>query len=151
MTGSPSLLALGYRALLRLYPPAFRRNFTDSMAADFADACAEARTRGGTTALLAHVLAATANLARSIPWQWLRSGVPFIALAAALCAAVAVSTLSWLLPGAVWTVSLGPGVEDEVLLVLVIITALFPVLAVVLFHGWFLMPSLRRRPRRRRA
>ncbi len=151
MTEWPSLLAIGYRILLWLYPPAFRRTFAESMAADFDDTCAEARVRGDTRAVLAHALAATANLARSIPWQWLRSGVPFILLGAAVCAGLAISTLSWLVPLGPFAVAIAAAAEDDLLLLIMILTALFPVLCVVLFNWWFVMPSLRRRPRRRRA
>jgi hypothetical protein len=76
-----------YRMLLRLYPADFRRRYQDELEEDFETLCREARETGTRAALLQCYLDAAADLAVSLPREWLRT--PWLA---AVTAAAAVAT-----------------------------------------------------------
>ena len=52
MTAPPIVATLVYRALVYLYPPAFRRQFASELASDFHDATCEAWHDGGWPAVM---------------------------------------------------------------------------------------------------
>jgi hypothetical protein len=79
MRPADSLDAKVYAAALFLYPPAFRREFSQEMTSDFHDARREARHGRG---LWTFRLETISDLARSVVRQWLRTGLPLIALLA---------------------------------------------------------------------
>jgi hypothetical protein len=75
-----------YRLLLRLYPAQFRREYQDELEADFEAMRLEARASGRRTSLLRCYFDAVADLAVSVPRQWLRT--PWLA-AVTIAAAIA--------------------------------------------------------------
>jgi hypothetical protein len=75
-----------YRALLRLYPYQFRRQFGDELEADFLELCREARESGERTSLLRCWHHALTDLLISIPREWCRTVWPPVLGAAALVA-----------------------------------------------------------------
>jgi hypothetical protein len=78
-----------YRMLLRLYPAEFRRRYQDELEEDFEALCLEARAAGDRRALLRCYLDAGADLAISLPREWVRTPwLPAIGLAAVIATAV---------------------------------------------------------------
>jgi cytochrome bd-type quinol oxidase subunit 2 len=71
-----------YRIALMLCPPVFRREHGDDMSRDFDDLRGEAEAHGS-HALWTLRLAMTIDLIRTLVVQWLRTGLPAIALVAA--------------------------------------------------------------------
>lgn len=142
-----------YAVLLRLYPPSFYREFGDSMIEDFSEASRDVARDLGTRALIVQWLAAVADLSGSIPRQWLRLPAAWIVPGAAAGAAVYLQTAAVLAANApLLNLRAQAGREEEMLLALVLLTALFPVVAVIVFAWWFLAPMLMREtPRRPRA
>ena len=84
MTGlTLSALELGlYRVALTLSPPAFRREYAAEMMLDAADARAEAMASGRPNGLWRWRAQMALDLLRTLSVQWLRSGLPGIALVA---------------------------------------------------------------------
>jgi uncharacterized membrane protein len=77
-------IACFYRALLLLYPSAFRGTFGDEMAADFEEATREALEERGWLGVLPLWVAIGADFGRTLLVQWLQTGLPvLIALSAA--------------------------------------------------------------------
>ncbi|MFI5229624.1 MAG: ABC transporter permease [Gemmatimonadales bacterium] len=70
MTALDSIITRAYRAALHLYPPAFRRRFGDEMLAFAAEGIAAASRRGMAAAAREAAYLA-ADVARSVPSQWL--------------------------------------------------------------------------------
>jgi hypothetical protein len=62
-----------YHWLLRLYPYDFRRQYQDELEADFEIARQEAMASGGRTALVTCYMHAAADLALTLPREWLRT------------------------------------------------------------------------------
>jgi hypothetical protein len=84
MTAAPVPLdARLYRAAIRLCPGVFRVDHGEEMAADFDAARAEAEA-GGAAAIWTLRLLFGVDLARTIGFQWLRTGLPVIAGIAAV-------------------------------------------------------------------
>ena len=78
-----------YRWLLRLYPHDFRRRYADELDADFTAGRQEALAAGGGGALIECYVRALADLARSIPREWLRTPwIPVMAVAAVVASLV---------------------------------------------------------------
>lgn len=77
-----SLEGYCYRIVLMLCPPVFRREHGDEMSRDFDELRGEAAALGN-GALWTLRLAAAVDLARTFGVQWLRTGLPVIALVAA--------------------------------------------------------------------
>jgi hypothetical protein len=78
-----------YRWLLRLYPYDFRRQYQDELETDFETACQEASASGGRPALAACCLQAVADLAVSLPREWLRTPwIPILMAAATIASGV---------------------------------------------------------------
>ena len=71
-----------YRIALRLCPPVFRREHGDEMSRDFDELRGEAAALGSRT-LWTLRFAAAFDLTRTFGVQWLRTGLPVIALVAA--------------------------------------------------------------------
>ena len=150
----PSAPAAGltlYGLLLRLYPAAFRREFGSDMVQDFADISHEAWANEGWRGLLSLWLLTSADLARSVPIQWLRSGTLIIgalALAGAACSAAAVAILA---PRVPYRIAFNGLHGDELLLVILATTLVVLIAATIIFSLLFLRPSLNRSARVRRV
>ena len=140
-----------YGTLLRLYPPAFRREFASDMAQDFDDSSRQAWANEGWRGLLSLWLFTSADLVRSVPMQWLRSGaliVGALALASAACSAAAVAILA---PRVTYRVRFADVHGDELLLVIVATTLVVLIATTIVFSWLFVRPTLNRSARVRRV
>ena len=138
-----------YRAALHLYPPGFRREFGDEMARDFEEATDEAwsatRSRG-VLGLWAHT---AADLAATAIVQWLRSGLPAIALASAAFALLSVGAAAQL-PRVAVPAPITDADRDLLTVLLLVVVVLMIVAAVLVFNVWFSRSLVRRLPTRPR-
>ena len=75
-----------YRAALRLCPPAFRREHASEMLMDATEAWCDAVASDRRDGRWRWRLQMTLDLVRTLGVQWCRTGVPFIAIAAAALA-----------------------------------------------------------------
>ena len=140
-----------YRALLSLYPRAFRREFASDMAQDFEEASQEAWTNGRWRDVLSLWIFTGADLVRSVPIQWLRGGtliVTGLALTIATSGAAAVQMLD---PRVPYTMRSGSAERDGVLLLILVATIMVVIAATIIFSLVFLSPALKRRAGRRRV
>jgi hypothetical protein len=137
-----------YGAALYLYPPAFRREFGPEMIRDFDEALAERWCRRGLLALfLAHI---GADLARSAAWQWLRSGLPAVAAAAASATLVSLAAMSHVWPRPTGEMVLPSNPADRELLGLLILAVLAILLIATTIVLTLWAAPVRRLQRRRR-
>ena len=72
-----------YRIALMLCPPAFRRDYAADMLLDAADARAEAAAAGHPNRLWRWRIQIALDFVRTLGVQWLRTGLPVIAIVAA--------------------------------------------------------------------
>jgi hypothetical protein len=79
----PTAATCFYRALLHLYPSAFRLEFGNEIAADFDDATEEAWRAHGWPGVLPVWLFVGADLARAVLVQWYRTGLPALVVLSA--------------------------------------------------------------------
>jgi hypothetical protein len=148
------LVAIGlalYKALLGLYPRAFRREFASDMIQDFEEAGHEAWINDGWRGVLSLWLFAGADIVRSVPMQWLRSGtviVTGLALTIATSCAAAVGILD---PRVPYTMRPSSPERDELLLLVLATTIVVVIAATIVFSLMFLRPALNRHAGRRRV
>jgi len=134
-----------YKTALYLYPPAFRREFSGEMLRDFHDARHEPHVLAARRQLWAFRRRMAADLVRSIPLQWARSGWPAIvaiSLVGPLLSAVAAGTL---VRPAHFKVPSGTDRDDLLAMLVVVLLTLFIVAATIIFTFWFAHFRLRRR------
>jgi putative ABC transport system permease protein len=81
MSGRPSFVERAYRAVLRLYPPAFRHRFGDEIVAFAAQRLDHARRRGASATARETAHLAT-DVVRSVPREWIAAWVEARARAA---------------------------------------------------------------------
>jgi hypothetical protein len=150
MTAPPIVATHIYRALVYLYPPAFRRQFASEMASDFHDATREAWHDGGwltVTRLWIHI---GRDLLRTAAAQWLRNGPSVVFVLSAASAAICGFAITQIPRRPFQPASLSPIDQDKVVLLflatLVILLAVIVILFTVCF--WLLAPR-RSRPARR--
>jgi hypothetical protein len=136
-----------YRAALHLYPPAFRREFGSEMARDVEDASRDARKEGERRWRVAFWTAIAADLLHSAAVQWLKSGIPTVAMVAAMVVAATITMLARVWPAPPAVVALSAADHDLALLMLLSAVVLLLIVATIVFSLWFLRP-LRDRPRR---
>jgi hypothetical protein len=150
----PRSLAAGawiYRAALMFYPPGFRSEFGAEMARDFDEASRDAwhdQRWKGLGGLWIHT---SADFAKTMLMQWLRSGLPAIALASAAFAVLSVGATAQLLPRADLPTPATQLERDQLVLLLLVVVVLTIVAAVLVFNLWFSRALQRRRPYRPRA
>ncbi len=144
-----ALVARIYRALLRLYPADFRARHSGDMALDFLDGSHDARRARGWHGLAAHWARATTDLSRTLVGQWMRTVWPLVALPAMAVTLLGWSVVARSVPGVSYQFAVSPGDEDAMLVLLLVLGALLPIVAVIVFSGCFLVPNLRRRRERR--
>jgi hypothetical protein len=150
MTAPPIVATNVYRALVYLYPPAFRRQFASEMASDFRDATCEAWHDGGWLTVMRLWVHISRDLLRTAAGQWFRNGTSMVfvlsAAAAAMCGLAITRTLRQPLQPA----SLSPVDQDKVVLLflatLVILLTVIVILFTVCF--WLRVPG-RSRPAQR--
>jgi hypothetical protein len=148
---APSIVATHvYRALVYLYPPAFRRQFASEMASDFRDATCEAWHEGGWLTVMRLWIHIGRDLLRTAAAQWFRNGTSMVlvlsAAAAAMCGFAITETLRQPLQPA----SLSPVDRDKVvLLFLATLVILLTVIVILLTVCFWLRVPRRSRPARR--
>jgi len=150
MTAPPIVATHLYRALVYLYPPAFRRQFASEMASDFHDATCDAWHDGGWPAVMRLWTHIASDVMRTAATQWLRNG-PSMVLALSVAAAAACTfAIMQIARQPVLFTSLSPVDQDTVVLLflatLVILLAVIVILFTVCF--WLLVPRRSSRARR---
>jgi hypothetical protein len=150
MTAPPIVAAHVYRALVYLYPPAFRRQFASEMASDFRDATCEAWHDGGWLTVMRLWIHVSQDLLRTAAAQWFRNGTSMVfvlsAAAAAMCGFAITRTLRQPLQPA----SLSPVDQDKVVLLFLATLVILLTVIVILFTVCFWLRVPRRsRPARR--
>lgn len=148
MSFRPTLARRIYGAALYLYPPAFRREFGPEMLRDFDEALAERWGRRGRRSLfLTHI---GTDLARSAAWQWLRSGLPAIAVLSAGATLLSIAMMSHVWPRQTSEMVLPSSPADRELLGLLIlaILAILLIATTIVLTIW--ATPIRRVHRRRR-
>jgi hypothetical protein len=130
----PSLDGRLYRAALSLCPAGFRRDHGDEMARDFDEACHEAASDGGRALWLLRCLIAI-DFVRTLAVQWIRTGLPVIAVASVVVPLAIAEALATLARSA--SVRIPPGVEDEE-----VVTVLFLAVIVIVLIATTITLSL---------
>jgi hypothetical protein len=145
----PSPDAKLYQAALYLYPPSFRREFGLEMMRDFEEARQEVCAGGPPRGLWALRATMSRDLARSVVLQWIRTGLPMIALLSMTATLGAFAGLARLWNGASIDI---PETSNSDLLGLELLAAvvLLIIVATIVFTSWFARERARLLPRRRR-
>jgi len=135
-----------YRAVLRLYPRTFRREFAPQMLLDFIEARADAASVGVWT-FRAHM---GRDLAASLLVEWFRTGLPVIVLIATTIPLIGVSALLRIVDR-IPAVSIPATVDRDLLVLeLFIVVFLLVVAATIVFATWYMRGVAHRAPPRRR-
>ena len=147
MSSAPSHSLDGrlYRAALSLCPAGFRQDHGDEMARDFDEARHEAAADGDRALWLLRCLMAI-DIARTLAVQWLRTGLPVIAVASVVVPLAIAEGIATVARRA--TVQIPSGLEDEESVVILFLA----VIAVVLIEMTILLSlwvGRLTRPRRR--
>jgi hypothetical protein len=132
-----------YRAALALCPDRFRREHGDEMARDFDQARREAEAAGGAVWIITFVMAV--DIVRTLAVQWLRTGLPLIAVASVIVTLALAEGLATIARRAAIRMP-AEAARDEVLgvLLLAVICVLLIAMTIVLTQ-WASRMSLRRR------
>jgi hypothetical protein len=117
------------------------------MARDFTEATEETRLAGRQVDLLALWACVGADLARTVVVQWIRTGLPVLALCSIASAVVAASVAANVLPRSPFTVPAAAADRDLMTLILLTGVVLLVIVATILFTFWFTRPLLRRHRR----
>ena len=139
-----------YRALLLLYPKAFREKFGDEMACDFEEATSEAWAARGWIGVLTLVALVAADLMRTAVSQWLRTGWPAaLALSGTLTAAYSVLIAHQVPHGTDVSRLLPARTADEEMRVMMFgaVVVVLLIAATILITAWFWMFAVRRQSR----
>lgn len=140
-----------YRALLFLYPAAFRVQHGDEMALDFVDASYDARQTRGWRGLTAHWSRAFTDLTWTVVRQWLRTLWPIAGLLSVTTTLVGWSVALRYFSTTPLILVVDPKNEELLLLLVLLLGALIPIVSVVIFCSLFLLPGLGRPFGRRRV
>jgi cytochrome bd-type quinol oxidase subunit 1 len=150
MAAPPIVATQVYRALVYLYPPAFRRQFSSEMACDFGDATCEAWENEGWLAVLLLWIHICRDLVRTSAMQWLRNGPWIVLILSAMSAATCGFAIAQVVRQPFQPAALSPIDQDKVVLLflatMVILLAVIVILFTVCF--WLMVPKRRGRPRR---
>jgi hypothetical protein len=150
MTAPPSVATHLYRALVYLYPPAFRRQFASEMASDFQDATCEAWHDGGWLTVAALWIDIARDLLRTAAAQWLGNGASMVFVLSAAAAAMCGFTITQTLRRPLQPASLSPLDHDKVVLLFLATLVILLMVIVILFTVCFWLRAPRRsRPARR--
>jgi len=136
-----------YRAALYLYPPAFRREFSQEIIRVFNEAREETQAASPGPGVWAFRARMTADLASAIVLQWIRTGWPFIAVISILYPLVVTSAVSSLWRRTPFVLSRGTSDADVIVLALVAAVLLVVIAATIILTLWFTRPILYRRRR----
>ncbi len=150
MTAPPIVATHVYRALVYLYPPAFRRQFASEMASDFHDATCDAWHDGGWLAVVRLWTHIAGDVMRTAATQWLRNGPSLVLVLFVAAAAACTFAIMKIVRRPLQFTSLSPVDQDKVVLLflatLVILLAVIVILFTVCF--WLLVPRRSSRARR---
>jgi hypothetical protein len=134
-----------YRTGLALCPAAFRREHGGEMARDFDEARAEAAARGDAALWMLRLLMGI-DLLRTFGVQWLRSGLPAIALVSILVPLAIAEGLAMLARRATIPMPSDAAEADVVGILLLAVTSVVLIAMTIFLSLWV----SRRSPRRRR-
>jgi hypothetical protein len=140
-----------YKALLGLYPRAFRRAFVFDMIQDFEDASQEAWQDGRWKGVLSLWLFTGGDVLRTLPIQWVRSGTLIFSGLALMSAASCAAAVGALDPRVPYVLRPSTPERDGVLLLILVTTTVVVIAATVIFSLMFLRPVLNRSAGRRRV
>lgn len=151
MTAPPIVATHVYKALVYLYPPAFRRQFSSEMASDFHDATCEAWHDGGwrgVTRLWIHICT---DLIRTVAVQWFRNGPSMLVVLSAASAAICGFAIAQTARRTFQPASLSPIDQDTVVLLFLATLVILLTVIVILFTVCFWLLTPRRSSRVRRV
>ena len=157
MTPQPpmqSLTRLGvaiYEALLGLYPRAFRKEFGFDMIQDFEEASEEAWQNERWWGLVCLWVFTGADVIRTAPLQWIRSGTLVFSVLAVISAASCAAVVEVVTPRVAYQIQPGSAEREGVLVLILVTTVVVLVAATVIFSLVFLRPVLNRSTGRRRV
>lgn len=140
-----------YKALLGLYPPAFRREFSSDMVQDFEEASYETWASEGWQGLLSFAFFTGIDVARGVLMQWLRSGMAIVIGLAFAIAAACATVIGMLDLRVRYIIQPSSPERDGVLVLIVVTTVVVIIAATVIFSLIFLRPALTRHAGRRRV
>ena len=149
MTVPPIVATHVYRALVYLFPAAFRRQFASEMASDFHDATCEAWHDGGWPAVVRLWTHIASDVMRTAATQWLRNGPSMVLVLSVAAAAACAFAVTQIARQPLQVAALSPVDQDKVVLLflatLVILLAVIVILFTVCF--WLLVPRRSSRAR----
>ena len=140
-----------YKALLALYPRAFRREFAFDMIQDFEEANREAWMENRWRGILSLWLLSGADVVRGVTVQWIRSSTLVFSAIAVMSAASCAAAVGALDPRVPFTMRASSPERDELLLLILATTVVVLITAVVVFSLMFLRPVLSRNAGRHRV
>jgi hypothetical protein len=150
MTVPPTAATQIYRALLCLYPPAFRRQFGFEMACDFRDATCEA-WQDGALAVLFLWIHSCRDLVRTATAQWCRNGPSIVLVLTATSAAICGLAITQIGRRPFQVPSLSPIDQDKAVLLFLATMVILLAVIVILFTVCFWLPAPKRRGRAQRV
>jgi hypothetical protein len=143
-----------FYAALCLFPPAFRREFGDEMRWDFDEARSAIDRVVPPLNPRAHRLARwrlystlAADLARTVPLQWARSGLPLIVVLSAIVPFAAVYAIARVMRQMVVVMPVPEADADVIGVVLLVSITISLVAMTIVFTLWFVHPLLSKRRR----
>ena len=145
MAVPPGIGVRVYEAALRLYPPAFRREFGVEMMRDVREASLESEASRGWREVAAFWLAIAGDVLMTVPLEWCRTGLPLLALVSALPGAAFLGVLARMERRAGLVVPEQVADREVLALVLLVTVVLFLILATIMFTLWFARPRVSRR------
>jgi hypothetical protein len=150
MTAPPIIATHIYRALVYLYPPAFRRQFASEMASDFNDATCEAWHDGGWPAVVRLWTYIASDVMRTAATQWLRNGPSMVLVLSVAAAAACTFAIMQTARQPFQVTPLNPVDQDQVVLLFLATLVILLTVIVILFTVCFwLRVPWRSRPARR--
>jgi hypothetical protein len=145
MRPTASLDTRFYQAAVYLYPPAFRREFSREMVRVFGEVRHETQVAHPESGLWTFWALMSADLARTVVLQWLRTGWPFIVVVSTLYPLTAASALASLWRRNSFVLPSGSADADLIALVLLVAIVLVVIAATIVLTLWFTRPLLYRR------
>ena len=144
MTAPPIVATLVYRALVYLYPPAFRRQFASELASDFHDATCEAWHDGGWPAVMRLWTYIASDVMRTAATQWLRNGPSMVLVLSVAAAAACTFAIMQIARQPRQPASLSPVDQDTVVLLFLATLVILLTVIVILFTVCFWLRVPRR-------
>jgi hypothetical protein len=133
-----------YQAALYLYPPAFRREYSEEIVRVFDEARHETQLAHPSGGLWAFRARMSADLAIAIVGQWLRSGWPSIVVISMLYPLMAATAAASLWRRVPFVLSPGTSDADVIALELLAAVVLVVIATTIILTLWFTRPLYRR-------